>query len=467
MAPGEATDRTVEISEGVLSRLGVFFKDLQTGDGFPNCHWLSFGHGFQKMQGERWLELIHPDDRERARLAFDAHMRGETDSFHVEYRVRDAAGEYHWMISNGIVEQRAPDGTPLRYVGHDEDVTKLHVLREELEEAQREAEERAIEAEALRGAGAAVVATLDAPTAVRSVIEQLRTLVDFESAFVCEVENRSLRFVGGSAGLGEQSWKRVARLNRSALLRAIQSRTPDVVTHDRSERGQTLFVPLVVRGATVGVLAISRTSSRIEGEEIRVTMSMADYLALALSNARLYQRMQQRAEVDQLSGVLTRRAFLETAEQLVDESFHKREPVCCMILDVDHFKSINDTYGHPVGDQTIRTLGAIMRDSLRSTDLVGRFGGEEFCALLGETRIERGCEVADRLRRAIEETNFPGVDRVVTASIGIAEAANAGEPGDGRLTIEQLIKHADEALYQAKASGRNRVTTHAQTRAEA
>lgn len=464
MAPNEATEKTVEIRERVLSRLGVFFKDLATGSGFANSHWESFGHTFDDMHDAAWLELIHPDDRERARDALDRHLRGETQEFQIEYRVRDASGGYHWMISNGIVEERDADGTPLRYVGHDEDVTKLHLLREELERAQHEAEERATEAEALRGAGAAIVATLDAPTAVRSVIQQLRTLVSFESGFVCEVENRSLRFVGGSASPGEESWKRIARRHRAALLRVIQSRAPDVVS---GPDGCTLFVPLVVRGGTVGILAISRSRREMAGEEIRVTMSMADYLALALSNARLYQRMQQRAEVDQLSGVLTRRAFLETAEQLVDESFHKREPVCCLILDVDHFKSINDTYGHPVGDQTIRTLGAIMRDSLRSTDLVGRFGGEEFCAVLSETPMERGRDVAERLRLAIEGAAFPGVDRTVTASIGISEAANRAEPGDGRLTIEQLIKYADEALYHAKSTGRNRVVTHAQTRTDA
>ncbi len=217
-----------------------------------------------------------------------------------------------------------------------------------------------------------------------------------------------------------------------------------------------LFVPLVVRGSAVGVLAISRAAGAFAGEEVRITMSMADYLSLALSNARLYSRMQQRAEIDQLSGVLTRRAFMESGEQVMDQAFHAGQPLCACILDIDHFKSINDTFGHTVGDQVIRTLGSVLRDSLRSTDMVGRFGGEEFCALLTDTELDAGLEVAERLRHAIESTAFAGINRQVTASIGIAYLT----PSRERLSIEQIIQRADIALYNAKESGRNRVVAY-------
>ncbi|MFW6291674.1 MAG: GGDEF domain-containing protein, partial [Spirochaetota bacterium] len=241
-----------------------------------------------------------------------------------------------------------------------------------------------------------------------------------------------------------------------------------------------LFVPLVVRGTAVGVLAISRAAGGFAGEEVRIAMSMADYLSLALSNARLYSHMQQRAEIDQLTGVLTRRAFMESGEQVMDQAFHAGQPLCACILDIDHFKPINDTFGHSAGDQVLRTLGSVMRDSLRSTDMVGRFGGEEFCALLTDTELGDGFEVAERLRHAIESTAFAGINRQVTASIGIAylapgpgagggheERADQGSeqpsrerPSRERLSIEQIIQRADIALYNAKESGRNRVVAY-------
>lgn len=472
---------TVNLRKQVLSRLGVFYKDLKTGDGFANTHWEQLGRSTADMHGERWIEYVHPDDRDRVREALERHLRGETPEFQAEYRVRDRDGSYRWFISSGMVERRDSGSTPVTYVGHDQDVTDLHTLREALQESRQEAEERASEAEALRGAGAVVVASLDAPTAVRSVVEQLNTLVAFDSALVCELENRQLRYVGGSSDITANNWRAFARTRRRAFLTVIQSRIPYSVDEQNSATGARprttpsddglpykLFVPLVARGSAVGVLAISRSDVPFAGEEVRIAMSMADYLSLALSNARLYSHMQQRAEIDQLTGVLTRRAFMESGEQVMDQAFHAAKPLCAFILDIDHFKPINDTFGHPAGDQVLRTLGAVMRDSLRSTDMIGRFGGEEFCALLTDTEYRDGRDVAERLRRAIESTAFAGINRQVTASIGIAylppgggsDAGETAEQHRQRLSIEQIIQRADIALYNAKESGRNRVIAY-------
>jgi diguanylate cyclase (GGDEF)-like protein len=362
-------------------------------------------------------------------------------------------------MSSGVTEERDSEGRPLRYVGHDEDVTGLHILREELTEAKRLAEERAAEAEALRGAGAVVVATLDAPTAVRSVIEQLKTLVPFDSALVCELDNRQLKLVGGSSDITERTWRNFAKRLLRPIIQIVQARIPDVVVQEDSDLPYHLVVPLVVRGTTVGIVLISRSGPGYTGEEVRIAMSMADYLGLALSNARIYARMQQRAEIDQLSGVLTRRAFMESAEQITDTTFHDRKSLSCIMLDIDHFKSINDTFGHPVGDQVIRMLGSVLRDSLRSSDVVGRFGGEEFCALLTDTTEDHAAEVAERLRADIASTEFGGVNRPVTASIGITSLRHEADDEE-RLTIEQLLKRADIALYNAKHTGRNRVIVY-------
>ncbi len=453
---------TVSLRKEVLSRLGVFYVDMLSGSGFVDSRWMHLGFSFDDMKNNRWLDRVHPSDRDHARTALLRHLRGEAPAFKCEFRVEDGTGGYRWFISAGAVERRERNGTPLTFVGHNEDVTSLHSLREELQTAHRLAEDRATEAEALRAAGAVVVASLDAPTAVRSVIQQLELLVPLDSAMVCELESRELRFVGGASDVTEESFREFARRRLKTLLKVVKSRLPEPAEEPDQPPRHKLFVPLVARGVTVGVLALARESTAFGPEDVRVAMTMADYLSLALSNARLYSRMQQRAEIDQLSGVLTRRAFMESGEQVMDHAFHSGKPLCCLILDLDHFKSINDTYGHSVGDQVIRTLGAIMRDSLRSTDMIGRFGGEEFCALLTETDPGEGHEVTERLRLAIAATDFSGVERAVTASIGIASLTNASNDGTPaeRLSIEQIIKRADVALYYAKENGRDRAVSY-------
>lgn len=453
---------TVSLRKQVLSRLGVFYVDMMNGSGFVDSRWTHLGFSFDDLLNNRWLDRVHPSDRDHARAALLSHLRGETPAFKCEFRVQDDTGEYRWFISAGAVERRERSGAPLTFVGHNEDVTSLHNLREALQRAHRLAEDRATEADALRAAGAVVVASLDAPTAVRSVIQQLESLVPLDTAMVCELEDRELQFVGGASDVTEESFREFAGRRLKTFLKVVKSRLPESVDEPDRPPRHKLFVPLVARGVTVGVLALARESAAFETENVRIAMTMADYLSLALSNARLYSRMQQRAEIDQLSGVLTRRAFLESAEQVMDQAFHTGAPLCCLILDLDHFKSINDTYGHSAGDQVLRTLGSILRDSLRSTDMIGRFGGEEFCALLTKTDSEEGREATERLRVAIAATSFPGVERTITASIGIASLTNAtsdGTPAE-RLSIEQIIKRADVALYHAKENGRDRTVAY-------
>jgi diguanylate cyclase (GGDEF)-like protein/PAS domain S-box-containing protein len=448
-------DDRVTIRASILSRLGFFYRRHRDGYGFANQHWKEIGRTPEERMHDAWLELIHPDDRQRVEELFASHMRGDVDEFRCEYRIKAADGTWRWFVSAAIVEERGDDGKPIIIVGHDSDITDLNELREALTAANQLAEERALEAEVLRNAGAVVVASLEASTAVRSVVEQLRVLLPFDSALVCEAEHRSIELVGGSADVTEKQWSDFKEAHESTIMEVLHSKAPDLIESEEPGSPYLLFMPLVSRSTSVGVLALSRRDSSFSGEPVRIAMSMADYLALALSNARLYSRMQQRAEIDQLTGLLTRRAFLEEAEEIIDRSFHMGHHVACLMVDLDHFKRVNDDFGHAVGDQVLRTFGDIMVDTLRSSDIVGRYGGEEFCALLTDTTVDHGVEVADRLRAAVEKHGFDDVDRRVTVSVGIS-GIGVGSHED-RLTIEQLLKRADEALYNAKRRGRNRV----------
>ncbi|SCZ42354.1 MULTISPECIES: diguanylate cyclase [unclassified Pseudomonas] len=186
----------------------------------------------------------------------------------------------------------------------------------------------------------------------------------------------------------------------------------------------------------------------------RATHKMSQALEIAF---RLTREMEQAnsistraAQTDELTGLKSRRAFFEHAQQLYDECKAKRQGLCAVMLDMDHFKHINDTYGHQVGDQVLRQMGAVISSSFRVTDIHGRLGGEEFAILLPNTSIEVATQIAERLIDTIAGLMVEPV-LCISASLGVAstEACNKD--------LHSLMNDADKALYRAKALGRNRV----------
>jgi diguanylate cyclase (GGDEF)-like protein len=165
--------------------------------------------------------------------------------------------------------------------------------------------------------------------------------------------------------------------------------------------------------------------------------------------------LQRLASVDYLTGVLNRRAFTEQASELFEVASQRRHVFSCIMIDIDHFKSINDTFGHGVGDLVIQSLADILTANTRDEDRVGRLGGEEFCIALPNTGREMAMEIAQRIRLAVENQIVNTVEqletRVVTASVGVAVYQKHHK------SLLALVESSDQALYEAKESGRNRV----------
>ncbi|WP_260958344.1 GGDEF domain-containing protein [Pseudomonas citri] len=186
----------------------------------------------------------------------------------------------------------------------------------------------------------------------------------------------------------------------------------------------------------------------------RATTKMSQALETAF---RLTREMEQAnsvstraAQTDELTGLKSRRAFFEHAQQLYDECKANRRGVCAVMLDMDHFKHINDTYGHQVGDQVLRQMGAVISSSFRPTDVQGRLGGEEFAVLLPDTSIDVALQIAEELIQTIDGLMIEPVNRI-TASLGVASTET------GYKDLHSLMNNADKALYRAKAQGRNQV----------
>jgi len=215
-----------------------------------------------------------------------------------------------------------------------------------------------------------------------------------------------------------------------------------------------LILPLLVREDPVGTLAIAAKRRDAFGASVRPTLQvLANQLAVALANAASVRRLEELATTDGLTGCLNKRAFLDELGQRfkVAERFGKK--LSMIVTDIDHFKSVNDTYGHAVGDHVIRGLGEILRKVARETDVVARFGGEEFCILCEETDSEGATLLAERVREELAARTFEtDLGKLkVTVSLGVAQF-----PDDAK-TDKQLFDLADKALYTAKQTGRDRV----------
>lgn len=203
-------------------------------------------------------------------------------------------------------------------------------------------------------------------------------------------------------------------------------------------------------GYNVGALCTMDTSVRqLSNEQIGV---LEDLARLVVDELEL--RLQ--AATDSLTGAMSRRSFYEQANREVIRANRHGQKLSCALLDIDHFKSINDRYGHGVGDLVLKHAASAWRSTLRRSDYLGRVGGEEFAVVLPETSLRSAFDAASRLRMALEAApiEVSGEKITVTASIGVAEHMN-GEP-----SVDALLRNADTAMYSAKAGGRNRVVCH-------
>ena len=193
--------------------------------------------------------------------------------------------------------------------------------------------------------------------------------------------------------------------------------------------------------ATIAYFAFVRPKDR----QVRAVMA-------SLEEARL--KAEKLARFDALTGVLSRRALLEVLDAEVERAKRYGSALACLMLDLDHFKVLNDTYGHQFGDKVLHRIAQVMSEHCRISDHLGRYGGEEFLIILTETRIDGAITFAERVRLAVADTCLDRNEERITLSIGVAEWRN----GDG--SSRRLIAEADRALLNAKAAGRNRVVAN-------
>jgi diguanylate cyclase (GGDEF)-like protein len=294
--------------------------------------------------------------------------------------------------------------------------------------------------------------TLELEEVLERLLDSLGRAVRFDHAAVF-IKTRDGMDVTISRGPRHKDEARRIILSSAHVNRAIATMQPSL-----NEGRQMLALPLIQRGVVIGVVCLE-SHHPYDLATTRLAFSLTQPAAMAVENARLFDEVQRLATLDGLTGTYNRRHFMELAQMQFDSARRFSQPLSALMLDVDHFKSVNDRYGHAVGDQVLRGLADRCRTALRSIDVLGRYGGEEFAILLPHTERHSGAAVlAERIRQRVDEEplNTDAGPIHVTVSVGVASTDDATED------LGALFKRADLALYEAKQSGRNRVVEDAQ-----
>ena len=219
--------------------------------------------------------------------------------------------------------------------------------------------------------------------------------------------------------------------------------------------------PMIVGGASVGVLGVSSTPP-LNDHQRSVLAATAALLGVSVKNAELFGVIHENSVRDSLTGCFNRKHALDVLETELRRSRRSQMPVSVLMFDLDHFKAVNDTFGHLCGDAVLAAVGARMKSVLRGSDLKCRYGGEEFLVVLPDTPLAGARRVAETLRRDIADHSIAWNDRAIpiTASFGVTVAEF------GELEATPVLERADRALYRAKEDGRNCVRTEAVSRAD-
>ncbi len=346
-----------------------------------------------------------------------------------------------------------------------------------LEEAQRQARE----AELLRQAGEAVTSTLNQEEVIQRILEQVRRVIPYDSASVSLLRpDNSLEIVGGVGFADLQSvlgirfvldettpCTEVIHTGRPAILDDAPAHYEAFHHPPHDHIHGWLSAPLIVKDKVIGLIAIDSVHpNAFTARHAQLAAAIAGPMAIALENTRLFEATQRLAVTDSLTGLYNRRHFFELARRSFEYALRYQRPLGAIMLDIDRFKHINDTYGHKTGDQVLQAVSELCQASIRKVDLIGRYGGEEFVIVMPETGLEQAIQAAERLRQIIAGAAIQTQGGLVRVAISLGVHAEIPAPGEEinlESEIEKLIDRADQALLISKQSGRNRVTAWGET----
>lgn len=443
---------------------------IEGNDSFYDL-WQINSHQLEQVQDWQNFKAWWSETGEQLNLAdwplIRAINHGETTIGKV-MDIQNFQGHRKTIISSAV-PILSTDGEVVGGVSVDQDITHQRQLEQQAQMAAREAQQRADELEGLHRATAALLSTLE-------LDELLCQILDAAQSAIPAGEKGTLHLVSPSTGqlqvratLGFSDERiRVIHSPKSRNFSAVVTRTrqpllvDDVLTQAVPEGDpeemknirSLISAPLKYGDQVLGALTLSSTRPNAFTEgNLRLLVSFAATTTAALQNAILHAEVRQLAVSDPLTGQYNRRAFFDLGRREIERFQRFNHPLSAVMIDLDNFKQVNDVHGHAVGDQILRMIAERARNSIRETDIFGRYGGDEFTLLLPDTDLFSAQHIANRIREAVNSISLVSEHGIVkvTISVGVAQAQKAHH------TLEDLLSGADQALYRAKANGRNRV----------
>jgi diguanylate cyclase (GGDEF)-like protein/PAS domain S-box-containing protein len=408
--------------------LGFWDWDIPSGKVIRNARWANIlGYTYEEIQNttQQWTDFIHPDDRQKAWQSIDDVIEGRSQAHKIEYRMLHKDGSIRWILDQANVMKRDAGGKPTRMSGIHNDISERKQIEAVISES-------SLRLNRILDNLFAYVALLDTNGVVQEV----------NKAPLDRAGYRREDVIGRY--FYDAPWWSYDDQVREQLIAAIKAAKQgkasryDVAVKMGNDLVPIDFLIAPVRDDTGKIIGLLPTAVDITDRK------------------HLEAELQRQAHLDYLTGLANRRSFMDRSEIELSRTRRYDNPLSILMLDIDHFKQINDTYGHQSGDHVLKSVAITFQDVLRKVDIIGRLGGEEFAVVLPETGITKATEVAERLREKISSSEVAlsdGINIRFTVSIGIAALV------DKNSNIDMLLNEADKALYKAKQAGRNRVCT--------
>jgi len=435
--------------------------DLQTGSVIYQNKLVTnlFNANWQKSR-EYSISGLFCDPTEYSRLSsIILHNRMVTD---YETQVFTNQSKRKWvLISASIIPYANEEAILVSFI----DITSRKLM-EEAEKEQRQFNEAMIDS------ASALNSTLNFDEVLDRILTNLEKVIPHNVANIMLVNDNGEVKIVRAHGYGAKELQNLFQNGQLSvsetpfLLKMAMSGNPIVIPDTLSDSNwinsagmartrSYLGVPIFVKGKIMGYINAESTQPHDytlnHGKRL---MAFADQAALAIENSRMFEKLEQMAVVDTLTGLYSRRHFSDLGGKEIERARRYGSPLSLLMIDLDHFKVFNDTYGHAVGDQILVEVAGTIGTTLRKIDIPGRLGGEEFAVLLPETNQQNGMLVAERLRKAISKLTIPikgGNIDTVTASFGLSTLC------ENHADLQSLITSADMAMYKAKENGRNMV----------
>jgi diguanylate cyclase (GGDEF)-like protein/PAS domain S-box-containing protein len=444
------------------------FCHMMTPEGRVEFGWIT--PSFYRLTGyaredfptpAEWAHVVHPDDMPILRQRIQNLLAGRIDVSEYRYRAKD--GTMRWLRDYGQPEWDTAEQRTVRVFGAAQDIT-AH------KQAEAVLHERVRQFEALRETMNEITAELELAPLLQAILERAIDLLNATAGQVelYDNEQNTLLILAGTdmhpglvgtyQPLSERGLGVVIRTRRPLVIHDYQQWHEQMPSYARFDVHSLLLVPLLAGERVLGIISVGhKDADRIfDDADIELLTLFAQQATIAIQNAHLFAEMQRLATTDPLTGLHNRRSFFHLAQRAFEQATRYGHPLSIVMLDIDHFKQINDSVGHLMGDQVLQAVAYQCLSVLRAVDIVGRYGGEEIIMALPETAHESAAQVAERLRQHFAHASLP-TDRghiTVTVSLGVATCIDTAS-----LTLEHIIDQADQALYQAKQAGRNRVVT--------